>query len=418
MILRQTGALFLDAYRELNARKLFWVVLVLSALGVAAFAAVGIDEKGVRILWFPSIENDAINTRFIGADVYYKFVFSTLGVSVWLSWIAGILALVSTASIFPDFVAAGSIDLLLSKPIGRLRLYLTKYLTGLLFTVVQVTVFSLACYLVIGLRGGTWTPEVFWAVPFVTATFSYLFCVCALLGIVTRSAIASLLLTLLFWLVIFGVDATEKILLHVRETHVVDVERAQKKLDSALSSARTGSQGTPENEPPATEAPSELSEDADGSDEALQPGDRADDAPPAGEAAESAEPKEVSDARRKLDEANDSLAAYRRWHGYLYAAKTFMPKTAETEQLLKRQLLNDAQLAFFMNAGQNSPRQERALNRMPRAARERLEREQLAGRRAQEEMDKRSPAWVMGTSAAFETLVLGVGALLFRRRDF
>jgi hypothetical protein len=40
--------------------------------------------------------------------------------------------------------------------------------------------------------------------------FSFLYCVCVLLGLLTRSVIASLLLTLLFWLIVFGVDLAEK----------------------------------------------------------------------------------------------------------------------------------------------------------------------------------------------------------------
>ena len=71
------------------------------------------------------------------------------------------------ASIFPDFVDRGSIDLMLSKPIGRTRLFFTKFLTGLLFAGLQVTVFTLASFLVIGLRGGDWEPWIFIAVPLV-----------------------------------------------------------------------------------------------------------------------------------------------------------------------------------------------------------------------------------------------------------
>ena len=43
----QTWAVFLEAYRNLNSKKLFWTVLILSALVVVAFACVGINERGV-----------------------------------------------------------------------------------------------------------------------------------------------------------------------------------------------------------------------------------------------------------------------------------------------------------------------------------------------------------------------------------
>jgi hypothetical protein len=40
----QTLALLLDAYRELNARKMFWITLVLSGMCVIAFALFGVSE--------------------------------------------------------------------------------------------------------------------------------------------------------------------------------------------------------------------------------------------------------------------------------------------------------------------------------------------------------------------------------------
>ncbi len=48
-MMTQTLALLLDAYRELNAKKMFWVVLILSALVVIAFAGTGINERGITM---------------------------------------------------------------------------------------------------------------------------------------------------------------------------------------------------------------------------------------------------------------------------------------------------------------------------------------------------------------------------------
>ena len=45
-----TGALFLDGYRELNARKMFWVSIVISAVLVLAFALVGVEPKAITFL--------------------------------------------------------------------------------------------------------------------------------------------------------------------------------------------------------------------------------------------------------------------------------------------------------------------------------------------------------------------------------
>ena len=228
-MIRQTAAIFLDAYRELNSRRLFWFTLIISFLVVAAFAAVGINADGLTILWF---QLDApINSPLFPPDLFYRFLFTNLGVPWWLGWIATILALVSTAGIIPDMIASGSIEQTLSKPIGRVRLYLTKYASGLIFVALQVLAFSAASFLVLGLRGNVWEPKVFIAVPIVVLFFSYLFSICTLIGLLTRSTIASLLLTLLAWFAIFGLTTTEQTLLGFRDANASKVKASQRQFE-------------------------------------------------------------------------------------------------------------------------------------------------------------------------------------------
>ncbi|XOV75481.1 MAG: hypothetical protein ACFHWZ_19225 [Phycisphaerales bacterium] len=42
----KTWALFVDAYRELNSKKLFWITMILSGLVVAIFGAIGLRRMG------------------------------------------------------------------------------------------------------------------------------------------------------------------------------------------------------------------------------------------------------------------------------------------------------------------------------------------------------------------------------------
>ena len=95
----QTLALFVDAYRELNAKKLFWIVLILSVVVVAGFATMGINERGVTLfkLEFPG----AWNTNLITKGEFYKMLFVIFAIPIWLAWLATILAIISTSSIFP-----------------------------------------------------------------------------------------------------------------------------------------------------------------------------------------------------------------------------------------------------------------------------------------------------------------------------
>lgn len=375
-MITQTIAIFHDAYRELNAKKLFWIVLAISALVVAAFAAVGLNERGLTVLWweFPSI----FNSNIISPGTLYKVMFANLGVKYWLAWFASILALVSTASMIPEFISGGSIDLALSKPISRVRLFFTKYLAGLLFVTLQVLVFTTAAFLVIGIRGKEWELGLFWAVPITVLCYSYIFSMCVLFGLLTRSTITSLILTLLFWFMIFGVHATESSLLMFKTRRDLQVEKAAASItkltadrDAYLTEHKTDDQPNPE-------WPSQSS---------------------------------LDDMQRKHDNVVASAASMRKWHGIFYSIKTLLPKTSETTDLLERKLISDADMEALIdndrNQGPNSfPGEEISIR--PDAVQKRMA----------EILRDRSTAWIIGTSVAFEAAILGFAAFIFWRRDF
>lgn len=367
----QTIALFLDAYRELNARKLFWITLAISVALVAAFAALGINERGVTFLWW-TVEAP-INTRAMPAAMFYKFAYAAFAIPIWLAWGASILGLVSTASIIPDFVASGSIELALSRPIGRVRLLLTKFAAALLFMLLQVAVFSAASFVVIGVRGDAWEPRLFLAVPIMVLFFSYLYAVCLLLGLLTRSTIASLLLTLLFWIGVFGVNATEGIFLFLKESNAARVawlEASVQRLEKA---------------------PEQPVADADAERRAAQ----------------------LERRRAQLAEARADGATARKGHAIVLAIKTVAPKTKETTELLNRALLSPQDRERFrrLQGGRDANGFGDGAGDVPVSPRE-------VAARVEEIEKSRSLAWVLGTSLGFEAAVLLIASWVFARRDF
>jgi ABC-type transport system involved in multi-copper enzyme maturation permease subunit len=382
-MMTQTLAIFHDAYRELNAKKLFWFVLVISGIVVIAFAGTGINARGITLFGI-EFQMD-VNTSILSKAMWYKTLFSQLGIGFWLTWCAMTLALVSTASIFPDFIAGGSIDLYLSRPISRIRLFLTKYVSGLLFVGLQVGVFALACFLVIGVRGGAWEPKVLLAIPLVLLVFSYLFCICVLFGLITRSAITSLLLTMLVWLLIFGVDLAEKSALSAKIAGEIETtaysnmfEYKDKQIALAKERLATGD---------AT---------AKGDIDRLQ-----------------AERKALEEKKRATDPGRRNWAVAER---LLVGAKTFFPKTSETNSLIDRWM----KITDEIGEERAERRQERRARWIPNFG----DRTQVrlndpeVGREAAAVLRDRPVSWVMGTSVAFELVVLGISAWIFCRRDF
>jgi ABC-type transport system involved in multi-copper enzyme maturation permease subunit len=368
-VIRQTGAIFVDAYRELNARRLFWIALILSGLVVVAFALVGVSaDQHVTILGFDTpIPLGAMGWT---AEELYKVLFVYFGINFWLAWLVTILALVTTAGIFPDFIASGSIDLALSKPIGRWRLFLTKYATGLLFVALQVFVFTAATFVVLGLRAGAWEPWLFLAVPVVVVFFSFLFCICTLLGLLTRSTIAALLLTLLAWFGLFAINAVDEVLLQVGAQQQITVERLERQ-EAQLADRveRLDAEGTP----------------------APQTADR------------------LEATREELESAQNNLRAVERWQGRVVLAKTVLPKTSETINLLRRWLIDLADLPDV----EQQTAEVQVDNERPRGGPD-----AEASARAVQQRDSRSAWWVIGTSLGFEAVVLLIAGWLFARRDF
>ena len=368
-----TIALLLDAYRLLNARKIFWITMILSLLVVGSFALVGIDEQGISIAWW-NLELFEINTGIAGFTqaVFYKLIFVNFGINIWLSWVATILGLITTASIFPEFLGAGSIDVVLSKPISRLRLYVVKYITGLLFVFLQVTAFTLASFLVIGLRGGSWEPGLFIAIPLVTLFFSYLFAICALLGVITRSTIASLLLTVLIWFGIWIVQSAEGTLMMFQlmlDQRVEGYQQAADRIEERLAKVE---------DPDDTERWAFLHES-------------------------------LEKRKETLADATSSAASLDAWHTGLIGVMTVLPKTGETIQLLERWTIdlaelpqneNDTTRPLVNDEGDFRPDEQRLAEDIQQAKRD------------------RSVWWILGTSVIFELVLVLIGGWLFWRRDF
>jgi len=428
---RQTLAIIVDAYRELNAKRLFWVTMILSVLVVAGFACLGNNERGMTFLTW-TIENPAFSTAVIGRADFYKFWFVNLGLAIWLAWAAMILALVSTAPLFPDFLANGAIELSLSKPIGRVRLFLTKYAAGLLFVTLQVLVFTVASFLVIGIRGGAWEPGLLLAVPIVVLVFSFLYCVCVLFGVLTRSTIAALLLTLLVWFVIFIANSADGSLLFFKNQTAAAVEFREAEAAEIRVSIEDLTRRRDAGGPFTIEDAPEVGEsDADG---------EAAEATPAGSgtgfmsrlrdvlSAKERTPttveaatREIERRQKKLDALDAQIAESRRAnriltrvHTGVFTLKTVLPKTGESIDLMKRWLISEAALE-----GMSAARDDQQGRGGRRRGDESLSRSyNEAGKRTERALRGRSVAWVLGTSVVFEAVVLALAAWLFVRRDF
>ena len=116
-----------------------------------------------------------------------------------------LVGMIITAFFIPNMLRKGSVDLLISKPIGRTQLLVYKYVGGLTF-VFLLSAFTVGgIWLALAVRSGYWNPDFLWAIPILTFTFAVLYAMSTLVAVVTRSAVAAMLLTVGFAFFLFVV---------------------------------------------------------------------------------------------------------------------------------------------------------------------------------------------------------------------
>ena len=378
--MRLFKAMSIDAYRQLSAAKLFWLTLGLSGLIVILYGSIGFNNQGVTMLFgLFDVESEYITEGSVWARGLYLGIYSNFLVTIWLAWVATVLALISTCSIFPEFVSEGSIELSLSKPITRIRLFMMKYLLSMLFVMLQVSIFCLGIFLCVGLRLGEWNWMIFVAIPIVSLFYSYLFAVTVLVGMMTKSGIASLLVTGVFWMTLFSVSVSEGALTAIVTTEEVQLERYQEGIDKQQK---------------------QLEEIVSKSPEDFR-----------------IEKREARIEKMKVanKDSIEFLDKIKPWQTRISWTLTLLPKTSQTIGLLDRWLSSDDgfDLAAIIR-GDMSELEE--IEEFEPTSHKALHRE--SNRRLQDEYDERSLWYVIGTSIIFECVILGLASLIFCRKDF
>ncbi len=136
----------------------------------------------------------------LGMAVYFiqDQLVNGLGAGVTL-----IISVVITGFFIPNMLRKGALDLLISKPIGRVQLLVYKYIGGLTF-IFLVSSFTIgAVWLVMAARSNIWDPSFLLVIPALTFTFAVVYAVSTLVAVLTRSPIAAIMLSIGFIVVMW-----------------------------------------------------------------------------------------------------------------------------------------------------------------------------------------------------------------------
>lgn len=141
----------------------------------------------------------------LNQHVFPRILYYLLGVG------AVFVGVLVTSPIIPEMLQPGSLHLLLSKPVSRPALYLSKFIGGCAFVLLCVTLLVCGLWLIAGWRLEIWNHRLFYCIPILVFLFAVYYSVSALAALRWRSAIVAVVITVLFWFVCFLVGTTASV---------------------------------------------------------------------------------------------------------------------------------------------------------------------------------------------------------------
>lgn len=119
-----------------------------------------------------------------------------------------LVAILFTASMIPELLEPGSLNLLLSKPMSRTGLFLSKFIGACSFALLNALILFSGLWLILGVRLDMWNVAFLASIPIYVFVFAIYYSVSAFVGMLTRSTILSIVAAILFWIFCFSIGFT------------------------------------------------------------------------------------------------------------------------------------------------------------------------------------------------------------------
>ncbi len=181
-------------FRESLAKKTFMAFMLISTLiGLLFVFALNLDivdgmQSSVSIFGEEIPEQFDLTEIILGVEGGIAVLLFTGGI---------FLSLFATSGLIPGLLKPGFIDLFLSKPLNRFQILTGRFLGAI--TIVAFNIFYLVIFtgVVLALKTGIWNFGFLWAAVIIVITFTVLFSLMTLLGMISKSGPLSLMVTYL-----------------------------------------------------------------------------------------------------------------------------------------------------------------------------------------------------------------------------
>jgi ABC-type transport system involved in multi-copper enzyme maturation permease subunit len=188
--------IILNTFREAIAKKIFIGYYIIYTIIILVFLfAVNLDTvEGVISL--TDVQQSVVSLQAIMTSVSYLLVL--------------IFCIISSASFIPSMVDKGTVDLLLSKPLSRFKILLSKYLGAVIFVGISLIYFIGAIWLILSLKSGFWNFNFLFTILSLTFAFAVMYSIVVLIGLTTQSSIIAILVNLFLLFVICPILAARE----------------------------------------------------------------------------------------------------------------------------------------------------------------------------------------------------------------
>jgi ABC-type transport system involved in multi-copper enzyme maturation permease subunit len=184
-----------EVFREAAARWTLIAYFALSSLFILIFAcAVNLDIVNGALAG-AKLFGRALEIGDSGLDVNRLVLGFESGFSGFLYFLGTFLALFATAHLVPRLQEKGTIDLYLSRPIGRVPLLLSRYVGGLLLAAANLVYLIGAMWLIVVWKTRVLHPRFLLSGAVILFTIAALLAFAFLVGVVTSSTGVSLMAT-------------------------------------------------------------------------------------------------------------------------------------------------------------------------------------------------------------------------------
>ena len=185
-----------DVMREAAARWTLVAYFFLSTLFIIIFAsAINLDIVDGALAGAKLFGQEVDMGGGEGISIDKLVLGFESGFSVFLYFICTFLAIFATAHLVPRMQEKGTIDLYLSRPVGRVKLLLTRYVAGLILAGTNVVYLMGSIWLIVAWKTHVMNPRFLFAGSIIFLIIAVLLAFAFLIGVVTSSTAVSIMTT-------------------------------------------------------------------------------------------------------------------------------------------------------------------------------------------------------------------------------